>query len=321
MNELTDDCVACGTDGLEAPRFTAKEIQDQTGETFVYRQCQGCGSLQIVDVPDDLAKYYDSSNYSSFNIKTSLVNRPIVQNPLSRMVLRGMGAVHRRTGWGLGLQFVRDAGISPKESVIDIGSGVGENLMHMRLLGHHDVLGSDPFLPEDVDHHGVKVVRRHHSQLSGSFDWVVMNHSFEHVPDPHAMLASARDLLAPGGHILVRMPVMGGVAWQRYGMDWSQIDAPRHLVLYTPVAMHAMARAAGLAVTRMFYDSWSFQFWGSELAERGLPHQGASLHQARQHFTRAQMRAWARESGELNARGEGDAGGYILTRAPAALSD
>ena len=96
-------------------------------------------------------------------------------------------------------------------------------------------------------------------------------------------------------------------------MDWSQIDAPRHLVLYTPVAMDAMAEAAGMQVQRLFYDSWSFQFWGSELIRRGLPHKGASLAQARAHFTKQQLRAWERESGELNRRGDGDAGGYVLT--------
>lgn len=315
MNELTGDCIACGMDGRDAQRFEAQETQDMTGETFTYRLCQGCGSLQIVDVPDDLGRYYDSSSYSSFNVKTSLVERPVVQNPASRAVLRGLGAVHRRTGRGLGLRFVRDAGISPRESVIDIGSGVGENLLHMRLLGHHDVLGSDPFLPEDVDRHGVKVLRRHHSELTGSYDWVVMNHSFEHVPDPHAMLASASRLMAPRGRILVRMPIMGACAWRRYAMSWSQIDAPRHLVLYTPEAMDAMARAAGLVVERLFYDSWSFQFWGSELIARGLPHKGASLQQARAHFSRAQLRDWERESRDLNERRDGDAGGYVLTRA------
>lgn len=315
MNELTDDCVACGTDGRQAPRLEARETQDMTGETFVYRLCRGCGSLQIVEVPEDLGRYYDASSYSSFNVKTSMVDRPIVQNPLSRAALRAMGAVHRRTGRGLGLRFVRDAGISPTQSVVDIGSGIGENLVHMRLLGHRELVGSDPFLPQDVDRNGVRVLRRHHTELTGSYDWVVMNHSFEHVPDPHAMLASAARLMAPGGRILVRMPVMGSAAWQRYGMDWSQIDAPRHLVLYTPEAMDAMAAAAGLRVERLFYDSWSFQLWGSELIQRGLPHKGASLHQARAHFSRRQLKAWERESRELNDRHEGDAGGYVLTRA------
>lgn len=315
MNELTGDCVACGTDGRHASRFEARETQDMTGETFTYRLCQGCGSLQIVDVPEDIGRYYDASSYSSFNVKTSIVDRPIVQNPLARAVLRGMGAVHRRTGRGLGLRFVRDAGISPRESVIDIGSGIGENLVLMRLLGHRELVGSDPFLPQDVDRNGVKVLRRHHSELTGSYDWVVMNHSFEHVPDPHAMLASATRILAPGGRILVRMPIMGSAAWERYGMDWSQVDAPRHLVLYTPAAMDRMAGAAGLQVDRLFYDSWSFQLWGSELIKRGLPHKGASMRQARAHFTKAQIRAWEQESHELNARRQGDAGGYVLTRA------
>lgn len=315
MNELGDTCVACGRPGDQAERFTASETQEMTGETFEYRLCGGCGSLQIQDVPDDLSRYYDTASYSSFNVKNSLVTRPVVQNPAARLALRTLGAVHRRTGKGLGLRFVRDAGIGPRDSVIDIGSGAGENLIHMRLLGHRDVQGSDPFLPQDIDVHGTKILSRHHSELAGTYDWVVMNHSFEHVPDPHAMLASAERLMAAGGRILVRMPIMGTAAWRRYGIAWSQVDAPRHLVLYTPEAMEQMARGAGLVVERLFFDSWSFQFWGSELVTRGLPHRGASMEQARSQFTKKQLRAWAEESETLNARRDGDAGGYVLRRA------
>jgi SAM-dependent methyltransferase len=315
VNELDGACVACGLDGTDAERFTAYEIQEVTGETFDYRLCGGCGSLQIEDVPHDLARFYDTASYSSFNVKNSMVTRPIVQNPASRLVLRGLGAIHRRTGKGLGLRFVRDAGIGPRDSVMDIGSGAGENLIHMRLLGHRDVQGSDPFLPHDIDVHGTKIHSRHHSDLTGTYDWVVMNHSFEHVPDPHAMLDSAQRLMADGGRILIRMPIMGTAAWRRYGTHWAQIDAPRHLVLYTPEAMEQVAADAGLRVERMFFDSWSFQFWGSELAKRELPHRGASMEQARRYFSNEQLRSWARESEELNARSDGDAGGYVLSRA------
>ncbi|GAB3020214.1 hypothetical protein GCM10011376_37100 [Nocardioides flavus (ex Wang et al. 2016)] len=223
--------------------------------------------------------------------------------------------MHRRTGRGLGLRFVRDAGIGPHDSVIDIGSGVGENLVHMRLLGHRDLTGTDPFLPHDIVAGGVPVLRRHHSELTGSYAWVVMNHSFEHVPDPHAMLASASRLMGDDGRILIRMPIMGSAAWRTYGILWSQVDAPRHLVLYTPEAMERMAERAGLVVERLFYDSWSFQFWGSELAQRGLPHKGASLAQARRHFSKAQIAAWESQSADLNAQRDGDAGGYVLRRA------
>lgn len=113
----------------------------------------------------------------------------------------------------------------------------------------------------------------------------------------------------------MRMPIMGSAAWHRYGTDWSQVDAPRHLVLYTPEAMEAMASTAGLVVSRLFHDSWSFQFWGSELIARGLPHRGASMAQARAHFSSAELRAWEKESHQLNASRQGDAGGYVLTRA------
>ena len=46
-----------------------------------------------------------------------------------------------------------------------------------------------------------------------------------------------------------------------------------------------------------------------------MPIIGASLQQARAHFTMQQIADWEKESQVLNARREGDAGGYILTKA------
>lgn len=315
MNELTDVCVACRAPGEDAARFVADEIMTQSGETFTYRECAGCGSLQIDSVPDDLGRYYDNGTYSSFSFHDSRLSSPLVQNPLSRMALKGAGAVHRRTGKGIGLDWIHQAGIGARESLLDLGSGAGENLVFMKLFGHTSLAGSDPFLDDDIEVQGIPIRKARHEDLTGSYDWITMHHSFEHVPDPEAMLASAVRLLAPGGRILIRMPIMGTYAWQKYGINWSQIDAPRHLVVYTRDAVRQIAERAGLVVEKTFFDSWSFLFWGSELAARGLPHLGASMEQAGKYFSKDQLKQWQNMALQLNKAGDGDAGGYVLRRA------
>lgn len=313
-NELNDVCVACRTPGQDAAHYVADEIMTQSGETFTYRECASCGTLQIETVPDDLGRYYDNETYSSFTFHDSRLSSPLVQNPLSRLALKGAGALHRRTGKGIGLGWIHEAGIQARESVLDLGSGAGENLVFMQLFGHRSLTGSDPFLDRDLDVQGIPIRKARHEQLTGLYDWVTMHHSFEHVPDPEAMLASATRLLAPGGRILIRMPVMGTYAWKKYGRNWSQIDAPRHLVVYTQDAVRQIADRAGLVVEKIFFDSWSFLFWGSELAAQGLPHQGASMEQARAHFSKEQLAKWQAMAVELNKAGDGDAGGYVLRR-------
>jgi hypothetical protein len=39
------------------------------------------------------------------------------------------------------------------------------------------------------------------------------------------------------------------------------------------------------------------------------------MEQARRHFSKDQLSGWAKESETLNARRDGDAGGYVLRRA------
>ena len=63
--ELGDDCIACGSDRTR-DRHDVPEAMFRTGDSFTYRECDICGSLQIDTVPPDLAAHYDSDRYYSF---------------------------------------------------------------------------------------------------------------------------------------------------------------------------------------------------------------------------------------------------------------
>ena len=63
--------------------------------------------------------------------------------------------------------------------------------------------------------------------------------------------------------IVIRIPIAGTHAWQTYGVDWVQLDAPRHLFLHTEDGMRSLAAGAGLQVTAVVHDSTAMQFWGS----------------------------------------------------------
>ncbi len=129
----------------------------------------------------------------------------------------------------------------PRHNVLDLGCGAGVILLWMHMAGYPMLTGADPFLPEERElAPGVRLMARGHDQLNGRFDWIMMHHSFEHVPDPGATLSSAARLLAPGGRVLIRMPITGTAAWRAYGVNWAQLDAPRHLTLLTLPAIHML---------------------------------------------------------------------------------
>lgn len=79
------------------------------------------------------------------------------------------------------------------------------------------------------------------------YDVITLHHVLEHVHDPVATLAACRELLAPGGAVVVTTPNAGGRAHRRFGRDWLQLDVPRHLVLFTRASLRAAAGKAGFS--------------------------------------------------------------------------
>ena len=81
-----------------------------------------------------------------------------------------------------------------------------------------------------------------------SFDVITMWHSLEHVHHPREVLASAYDLLAPGGTLLAAVPNIESLPFRWFGASWYGLDLPRHLSHFGPRTLHEMVANAGFAV-------------------------------------------------------------------------
>jgi SAM-dependent methyltransferase len=162
---------------------------------------------------------------------------------------------------------------------------------------------------------GVKVLRRGLGEVTGEFDCIMMHHSFEHMNQPHAVLAEVRRLLAPGGRALIRIPLCSLAAFREYRSDWVQLDAPRHFFLHSRQSMGHLARAGGFVVERVLYDSTAFQFWGSEQYRLGLPllaQESYAVNRRASVFSRSQIAAFEVRARILNAQEDGDPACFIL---------
>jgi hypothetical protein len=61
----------------------------------------------------------------------------------------------------------------------------------------------------------------------------------------------ARDLLAPGGRLVIETPTLDSRTWRLFRERWPGIQAPRHTVLFSRLTLEMMLEAAGLEV-----ESW-----------------------------------------------------------------
>jgi SAM-dependent methyltransferase len=275
---LNATCRICGASG-DFPLWHAREMLHGMGDTFDYFECPECGCVQIADIPADLSRFYPG-DYFSFRGQHALARNPVRRLIDPRRVKRQFGepdalgaiaeAVSRPFDY---VRWVKDAGLGPDARVLDIGCGAGKTLVNMALGGFPGPTGVDPFVDETLRYAcGVTI---HKAELAdfardhaGGFDFIMLRHSLEHMLDPLAALTHVEALLAPGGRVLVVIPVADSWAWRHYRQDWFALDPPRHIHLLTTPAMEILAGKAGLKILHRRQEGKLSQFTGSERVKR-----------------------------------------------------
>jgi hypothetical protein len=286
------ECVCCKeTRKVETVRVP--ETIQGTGEMFDYERCARCGSLQIAAIPDDLSRYY-SGDYYSFkkrHARTPDRLRDIARKRVARLLV-GKGSSSELLSrallpaWGEWFQGFDDGLAEP---ILDVGCGKGALLSELGRYGFSRLEGLDAFLAEDaVLPNGVRL---------------------EHMVDPLAQLEHARRLLAPGGRVAVRVPLVGG-SWDRYGVAFNGLaEAPRHLFVPTANGMLILGERAGLRCERTRYDGNGRHVLQSRgRAVTGMASRGQSEWlPSRLDRWRARTDAWRQ-----NRSGRGDAATFLF---------
>ena len=136
---------------------------------------------------------------------------------------------------------------------LDIGCGAGQFLELSRSLGMN-VYGVEPnrAAAQAANSKGLSVTCGilHDGQFPDHyFDLITMNHVFEHVREPLDTLIEAGRILKPGGTLIITTPNAESLLYRIFGKYWFQLDAPRHLQIYTPGSIAGLARTGHLRIT------------------------------------------------------------------------
>ncbi len=316
------ECRICGN--REGNRkHIAREMMIGLREEFEYIECASCGCLQIAEIPSNLGKYYPVEKYYSYQVNSADF-RTLLRSFLRRE--RAAYVFGRRNPIGMILthlfgeteyhRWLKNSDVAFDSSILDVGCGGGALLLNLLSEGFKSLTGVDPYLPRAISYgKGLEIFNCHLSDLPRQYDFIMLNHSFEHMPEPLTVLGELTRLLNADGRILIRVPLVGTWAWRNYGVNWVALDSPRHLYLHTPKSIHILAQRAGLDVVRVEFDSSDFQFWGSEQYVRDIPlsdPRSYALNPRRSPFTKRDIRAFRTRANELNKTQDGDQACFYL---------
>ena len=300
MSDVPHQCTFCG--GLPAATWHATERRYRTGNPFTYSECGTCGALELLEPPEDLSEYYPA-DYPSFGAPSERLRNPIRRlrnqlllgrsGPVAQLVARARP--HPAARW------LSRTGTTRDSRILDVGSGSGTLLTDLGRVGFRHLTGVDRFIPADIDGPGFRVIKGTIADVDGQFELVMFHHSLEHIVEQRPTVNEVARLLAPRGWCLVRLPIVPSDAWSSYGVDWVQLDAPRHVVIHSIDSLTRLFGEVGLTLEATDYDSTGMQFAGSEAYRRGH-----KLEDVESVFTDAELRAFEDRARALNAEGRGD---------------
>jgi SAM-dependent methyltransferase len=268
--------VPCQVCGSWAERLVTGVKDTMFGRPGTYRlvECEACSMRFINPRPTSaaLARHYpkDYLCFTNFDHEHWLLRwafRRLQQGQARRRVQQ----IESVTG-----PLARDT------RVLDVGCGRGELLARLSAARGCACVGTD--INPDV----VRIVRAELgipaflgtlAELGpalGTFDLVTMTEYLEHEPHPGDVLERARALLAPGGYLAIEVPDMSGPPGRWFGGNWWQIDAPRHLMFFSPRTLRRALEERGFEVVRMHRYGMLTSMGYSLLQAMGVHFHGAN---------------------------------------------
>jgi 2-polyprenyl-3-methyl-5-hydroxy-6-metoxy-1,4-benzoquinol methylase len=91
---------------------------------------------------------------------------------------------------------------------------------------------------------------------------VVLWHVLEHVPDPLATLERARQILRPGGLLVIAVPNFESLQARFSGRHWFHLDVPRHYHHFGLSILKRMLREAGFTISDVSHLSLEYNPYG-----------------------------------------------------------
>ncbi|HEV7621869.1 MAG TPA: class I SAM-dependent methyltransferase [Flavisolibacter sp.] len=317
---MITECKVCSNlQGNEL--FVIKEMQLGLREAFTYQLCGSCGCMQLQDIPHNLSAYYPNKDYYSFTTQLNIRSSPdLLRKIRSSYLIHGknkiigsiLSAGYKMPGY---MEWMKIPQIQFDDSILDVGTGNGSLLLDLYKNGFTNLNGIDPFIDKDAVYNSINILKKDIFQVHGSYDYIMLNHVFEHMDEPWKVLEKLYQLLNPGKYLLIRTPVMGNYGWLKYKENWMPADAPRHIIIHSEKSIRLLAEKAGFKIKQVVYDGDPFTFIASEQYEKDIPlldKRSYFVNKKDSIFSENEIKKLKQLVKKLNADGQGDQAAFYL---------
>lgn len=226
-----------------------------TGEEFQLFKHSDLDMLYTIPqpTPDELSAYYDSNEYISHQDDNKGLVAWLYRRVRNFTIRKKIRLIEQET--------------QSKGSLADLGAGTGTFLERAKNKGWK-VTGVEPNpdARQQANEKGI-VLKNSIAQLEGQqFDVVTLWHVLEHLPDLEDALRRIKELVKPGGTLVIAVPNFKSFDARYYGEFWAAYDTPRHLWHFSKSSMIQLLKPdmEVKSIRPMWFDS----FYVSLLSEK-----------------------------------------------------
>lgn len=301
--------------------YQVKEMQLGLREMFTYMHCGGCGCMQLLDIPENMGKYYPNDNYYSFNLGIKDIEKPgLLSRIKADYLLHGKNVLLGKL-LSLGYtvpdyySWMKIPAVQYDDAILDAGTGNGSLLLSLYKIGFTNLTGIDPFIEKDRQYGPVNIYRKSIFETEGQFDYIMLHHSFEHMDEPLKVLQQLNGLLKKGKCLLIRTPVMGMYSWNKYRECWMDLDAPRHIIIHSLQSMAMLAKQAGFELRQTVFDGNYMSLIGSEQYTKDIAQPDPNsymVNKERSGYTKADIENFKAVNQQNNKDGQADQAAFYL---------
>lgn len=241
-NDITNNCICCGT---------AAEWKEVTSlPTFLFGlpseifRCIECGLGKTSPEPKTTIEYYeDNKNYDALFTKGKDLYESFARNLLGQIKEKAIGKNNKLLDIGSGGGFL----VSAANKMGFLAQGIDANRSVIQWAKSQGL----PVEQGDVEE---KILN--HEQ----YDVVVLSAVLEHLSNPKLLLLQCKELLKPGGILLVSQASYDGLLPKLFPWGWYGWQPEEHFWHFTPDSFKRLASSCDLNVIRCERNSLYHDF-------------------------------------------------------------